>query len=101
MKELIEKAASRHTEGNPFPFVGEYFKIGANFVLDHLWQEDTDDESLLPPIEKPVFVLKEVDWTGISVAFRVMHGYGKAGWNIPDVKYFLNVGLPKDKKSNT
>ena len=98
-KEIIEKAASRHAEGNPFPFVGEYFKAGANFVLNNLWQEDTDDESVLPPIGKEVIVYipYEMGLYRVDTAYRteIFNKFGKAGWNIPDVKYFLNAELPK------
>ena len=96
MKEIIKRAASIYTCDIKSK---HSFIDGANFVLSSLWQEDTDDESMLPPIGKEVIVIT-IDGE-VNTAYRVPQSYGfypcgKAGWNIPDVKYFLNVELPKD-----
>ena len=87
------------------------FRKGGDFVLDHLWQEDTDDESLLPEIGKEVIVLKEtIDGYEVCFAWRSdrkgifdkelgnipIVTFGKGNWNIPNVRYFLNVEFPQE-----
>lgn len=106
-QELIQQAADTHAR-----YVDHLHKTpakrafiaGAKHVLASLWQEDTDDESVLPPIEKDTIVLFENEMDGrlyATITFRgdktvSKYSYGKGGWNIPNVKYFLNVELPKN-----
>lgn len=116
-KERIEQAAIEHFGVHPGTLPSserdrllsamEDFRDGAEWALNNLWQEDTDDESLLPPYDKEVIVLgshpyeKDMRWVGfahrVNPLITAVQECGKAGWNIPDVKYFLNVELPKNK----
>lgn len=112
MKEKIEQAAEQylnkvykgynHKEKRTFHAIKTMkdFIEGANFILDNLWQEDTDDESLLPPIGKSVIVMAGYPEGKLNayIGRRAKTYYGKGGWNIPNVKYFLNAELPKDKE---
>ena len=64
-KEIIEQAAIEYVEKGSKNKGSAYwaFTDGANFVLNNLWQQDTDDESLLPEIDKEVVVLTN-SWQG-------------------------------------
>ena len=77
----------------------ESYIAGANFVLSNLWQEDTDDEGLLPPVGKDVIVLCDEDVLCPYISNRILEGgYGKGGWDLYGVMYFLSCDLPKDKE---
>ena len=80
----------------------------------HLWKDAQGDD--LPEIDKEVIVLCDDGHSGYKVCFghRPVESYtgisiinhsemeeyypekhGKGGWNIPDVKWWLDVELPK------
>ena len=92
----------------------------AKWQKEHNWKTADGDE--LPDIDREVIVLTQPyplgeneytvsfahrpdpnGWDGKSVTTgKVEHytpkTYGKGGWNIPDVKYWLDVELPKEIK---
>ena len=101
MKRRIEKAVVEYATGLPQATIrAKSFVDGANFVLDNLWVADTDDESLLPPVGKNVIVaISYGSHYTISVACRISkelsaYSFGNAGWNIPNVRYFMNIEFP-------
>ena len=85
-------------------------------VLFHAWQDAQGDN--LPPIDKEVIVLCQdypedpehlrvayghrpnpEGWTGKNiitgeVKHHIPQIYDKGGWNIPNVKYYLDIELP-------
>jgi len=87
------------------------FKAGAKWQKTNLWKPaDSDD---LPEIDREVIAILDNGkvvfahrpnpngWDGKSVTTgKVEHyipkTYDKGGWNIPDVKYWLDVKLPKE-----
>ena len=97
--------------------------FGVKTVLNNVWKPDTDDERFLPPIDEEVIVLldREGDidlgdcykvcfahrpnpygWEAKSALTGKAERYipklhGKGGWNIPGVKFWLDVDLPKQK----
>lgn len=115
-REEIENAAARF-DGS-MTCVG-CFIGGANYVLNNLWKPADGED--LPEIGREVIVLLD-KWNGVKLgeAVRVCFAhrpnpkgwegksltdgnvehytpktYGKGGWNIPDVKYWLDICLPK------
>ena len=102
----------------------EMFRFGAKWQKEHLWKPADGDD--LPEIDKEVIVLVGIKkpvttdsvwgcevafahrpnpngWDGKSITTgKVEHydvqTYGKGGWNIPDVKFWLDCELPKMKE---
>ena len=85
------------------------FRHGCEWMLEHLWKDAQGDD--LPPIDKEVIVLcyngkvcfghrpdpkgfdcKNID-TG-KIEYLEPMTYDKGGWNIPDIKYWLDLDLP-------
>lgn len=111
--EQILKAGEEITS-NPFELEG--FIEGAEWADEHpknLWHDAQGDD--LPPVDEEVIVLcgdghggykvrfghRPVEsYTGISITNHsemeeyYPERYGKGGWNIPDVKYWLDVKIP-------
>lgn len=100
------------------------FKDGAKWQKENLWKPADGND--LPEIDKEVIVLRGIKspvttdsvwgcevafahrpnpdgWDGRSITTgKVEHydvqTYGKGGWNIPDVKYWLDLDLPKTEE---
>lgn len=89
------------------------FQSGAEWQLGNLWHDAQGDD--LPPIDKEVIVLCDDGHGGYKVSFghrpykkgylgkSLVTGnietfypqtYGKGGWNIPDVRWWLDCVLP-------
>ena len=96
-------------------FVKDAFKAGAKWGKNHLWKPADGDD--LPEIDREVIALVAYDFGHYKVVYahrpntngwdgknlitgKVEHytpkTYGKGGWNIQDVKYWLDVELPKE-----
>lgn len=95
------------------------FKAGAKWQKEHLWKDAQGDD--LPEIDKDVIVLTQpypLEGTEYVVSFahrpykekyiykNLTTGnidtfenetYDEGGWNIPDVKWWLDVDLPKTR----
>ena len=96
----------------------EAFEDGAKWKVENLWKPADGDD--LPEIDREVVVFTQnfpddVGMMSVAIAHRpnpdgwdgkslstgkVEHytpkTYDKGGWNIPDVKYWLDVELPKE-----
>ena len=89
----------------------DFFKAGAEWQKEHLWKDAQGDD--LPEIDREVIAL--LDNGKVAFAHRPYKGkyigkslttgnietfenqtYDKGEWNIPDVKYWLDVELPKE-----
>ena len=87
----------------------ESFIKGAEWQLNNLWHDAQGDD--LPEIDREVIVLLDngkvcfghrpvESYTGISITNHsemeeyYPERYGKGGWNIPDVRWWLDVELP-------
>ena len=108
-------------EGLPFDAIGhteKCFKAGAKWQKDNLWKPADGDD--LPKYDSEVVVLIQPyplenseyavsfahrpnpdGWDGKSISTgKVEHytpkTYDKGGWNIPDIKFWLDVELPKE-----
>ena len=90
--------------------IGDAVKLGAKWKENHLWKPADGDD--LPDIDREVIAL--LDNGEVMFAHRPHKGkyigkslttgnietfenetYDKGGWNIPNVKYWLDVELPK------
>ena len=85
------------------------FKRGAKWQKENLWKPADGDD--LPEIDREVIALLDNGkvvfahrppefWDGKNIITGKVtryypKTYDKGGWNIPDVKYWLNVELPK------
>lgn len=112
---LIMMLADHNITINPSGFT----KIKENLLSSAkkgLWKDAQGDD--LPPIDKEVIVLCNDNFGGYKVSFGhrpnpqgyygknlttgedvrkyryEVHTYDKGGWNIPDIKYWLDVELP-------
>ena len=88
----------------------DMFCSGANWQKNHLWKSADGDD--LPEIDREVIALLDNGkvvfahrppeyWDGKNIVTgKVTRNYpktyDKGGWNIPDVKYWLDVELPKE-----
>ena len=94
------------------------FEAGGKWQLEHLWHDAQGD--YLPEIDREVIVLCDDGHGGYKVCFAhrpnkkgylgknlvtgnvetfYPHTYGKkGGWNIPDVRWWLDVDLPKEEE---
>ena len=91
----------------------ESFERGAKWRDANLWHDAQGDD--LPPIDEEVIVLCDDEHGGYKVSFGhrpykkgylgksmvtgnvetfYPHTYGKGGWNIPDVRWWLDCSLP-------
>lgn len=111
LKEALEQCKVR---GKNTPAFKAVFSQGfrAAWNINPLWKDAQGDD--LPPIDKEVIVLldngkvcyghrpKEY-WDGKNIATGEVtrhypKRYDKGGWNIPDVKWWLDADLPKMEK---
>lgn len=88
----------------------EAFKAGAKWQKNHLWK--SAEGSDLPIIDREVIALLDNGkvvfahrppeyWDGKNiitgkVTRHYPKTYGPGGWNIPDVKYWLDCSMPKE-----
>ena len=121
-EQLAENARKHKAEtSSPFFCPTDYKQgviDGAQWQKNHLWKPADGDD--LPEIDKEVIVLTQPyplenseyavsfahrpnpnGWNGKSVTTgKVEHytpkTYGKGGWNIPDVKYWLDIRFPNE-----
>lgn len=87
----------------------ESFERGAEWMTRNLWHDAQGD--VLPEIDREVIVLLDngkvcfghrpvESYTGISITNHsemeeyYPERYGKGGWNIPDVRWWLDVSIP-------
>lgn len=91
------------------------FVAGGKWQLEHLWHDAQGED--LPEIDREVIVLCDDGYGCYKVCFghrpnkQGIDGireltktpyhieaktYGKGGWNIPDVKWWLDADLPKE-----
>jgi hypothetical protein len=108
----LEEAAEEWDESL---YRSDAFIAGSQWQKEHLWKEAQGDD--LPEIDKEVIALIEafghykvifahrVDenaeiHTSIDGKPLVLHPkrHGKGGWNIPDVKFWLDLNLPKTEE---
>lgn len=117
VSEDLEEAAKRYgTEGDEISGLYiieeevEAFKAGAKWQKIHLWKPADGDD--LPEIDREVIALLDNGkvvfayrppeyWDGKDIVTgKVTRNYpktyDKGGWNIPDVKWWLDVKLPKE-----
>ena len=123
VSEELEEAAFDYAEdckyeGGEKLLCVEHFKAGTKWQKNHLWKPADGDN--LPEIDREVVVFTQdfpndagmmriaiahrpdpKGWDGKSVTTgKVEHytpkTYDKGGWNIPDVKFWLDVELPKE-----
>jgi hypothetical protein len=111
----LEEAANDYAHDLVHDDVFETFIDGALWQKEHLWKDAQGDD--LPEIDKEVIALIEafghykvifahrVDenaeiHTSIDGKPLVLHPkrHGKGGWNIPDVKFWLDLNLPKTEE---
>ena len=121
VSETLEKAANKYIKGKYSPWLYkamfDCFKAGAKWQKEHL-RKSAEGENL-PEYDREVIVLTQPyplenseyavyfahrpnpdGWNGKSIVTgKTEHYtpniYGKGGWNIPDVKYWFDVKLPK------
>ena len=109
IKKYLKSLRKSHFEGYD---IERAFKKGAQWQKEHLWKDAQGND--LPEIDKEVIALIEafghykvifahrVDenveiHTSIDGKPLVLHPkrHDKGGWNIPDVKFWLDCELPK------
>ena len=88
------------------------FEAGGKWQLKHLWHDAQDVEDL-PEIDREVIVLCDDGYGGYRVCFGhrpnpkgytnppfryEVQTYGKGGWNIPDVRWWLDTDFPKEEE---
>ena len=117
-KEEIEQTANIYgcRQGLELkPFGIKFFKAGAEWADSHAWKDAQGDN--LPEIDREVIALVEEcehykvcfahrpaeSYTDVSITNHsemeeyYPERYDKGGWNIPDVKYWLDLELPVQK----
>ncbi len=118
-KERLRKAENESRFFSPADFASG-FKAGAQWQEEHLWKPADGDD--LPEIDREVIALEGIvdptatdclcgykvvfahrptqeGYDGKSIATGIVEHYtpktyGKGGWNIPNVKYWLDCSLP-------
>ena len=87
------------------------FRQGAVWVLEHIWKDAQGED--LPEIDREVIVIDKQgkvcyghrpveSYTGVSLTNHsemeeyFPQRYGKGGWNIPDVVWWLDLELPNE-----
>lgn len=111
--EDLEEAAIEYCGGNK----GSDARVRTGFIMGAKWQKEnlwkSADGNDLPEIDKEVIALLDngevvfahrpdpKGWDGKSITTGKVEHYtpktfGKGGWNIPNVRCWLNVGLPKE-----
>ena len=116
VSEGLEKAARKHSNnldnirGSIGEMVRNAYKAGAKWKKANLWKSADGDD--LPEIDREVIAILDNSkvvfahrppeyWDGKNiitgkVTRNYPKTYDKGGWNIPDVKFWLDVELPKE-----
>ena len=101
-KKEREKAAKQSIKGDSFEdgCIGKgYFIIGAEWADKTAWKPADGDN--LPEIDREVIALVEENgYYKVVFAHRPNPNgdaicYDKGGWNMPDIRYWLDLELPK------
>lgn len=118
LEEVAERYARERSIEPDFPVYNEEYEVelayeeGAQWQKEHLWKDAQGSD--LPEIDREVIVIDKQgkvcfahrppeSWTGISLNNSEMEEfyperYDKGEWNIPDVKWWLNLPLPYEGK---
>ena len=113
----LEVAATKFAERNhswlkdalPTLAAAKSFIKGAEWRDANLWRDAQGDD--LPPVNEEVIVLLDngevcfahrpykkgylrKSYVAVNIEIFYTHTYGKGGWNIPDVKLWLDVSIP-------
>lgn len=115
VSEELEEAAFDYAEackcdGGEKLLCVEHFKAGAKWKAENLWKPADGND--LPKIGREVIALLDNGkvvfahrppeyWDGKDIVTGKVtrhypKTYGKGGWNIPNIKYWLDVELPKE-----
>jgi len=116
VSEGLEKAARKHSNnldnirGSIGEMVRNAYKAGAKWKKANLWKSADGDD--LPEIDREVIAILDNSkvvfahrppeyWDGKNiitgkVTRNYPKTYDKGGWNIPNIKYWLDVELPKE-----
>ena len=119
VSKSLEKAATKYAQDKYMPVqTSQAFKAGANWQKENLWKPADGDN--LPIFDREVIVFTQPyplegneyavsfahrpnpnGWDGKSVTTgKVEHytpkTYGKGGWNIPNIVYWLDIEFPKE-----
>lgn len=108
---VLEEAANDYAHDLLHDDVFETFIAGAQWQKEHLWKPADGDD--LPEVDREVIALVEENehykvvfahrppkyWDGNILTGEVTRHYpkryDKGGWNMPDVKWWLDCELPK------
>jgi len=113
VSEDLDKAAIKFSKGwGEWDYAIPCFKAGANWQKENLWKPADGDD--LPIIDREVIALLDNGkvvfahrppeyWDGKNiitgkVTRNYPKTYDKGGWNIPNVKWWLDCSLPKVKE---
>ena len=112
MNEYIEKNYAWLKNALPTTIAEHSFMVGSKWKKENAWH---DTQDYLPNIDREVIVLCTDGYGNYKVCFAhrpnkkgylgkslvtgnietfYPHTYGKGGWNIPDVKWWLDCDLP-------
>ena len=111
LEETSRNYADNEEYGDDMYFaIKATFEAGAKWQNNHLWKPADGDD--LPIIDREVIALLDNGkvvfahrppeyWDGKDIVTgKVTRNYpktyGKGGWNIPNIKYWLDVELPKE-----
>lgn len=109
LQKRIEEAARdfNRKEGIPYALTGHVFNAfieGATFALKNQWisvEEALPKEEDLPEFDREVIALQRIIGHHYRVVFAHrpadtinIETYGKGGWNIPEIKWWLDLELP-------
>lgn len=113
IEELKGQYGGEYTAGEScVPLVAKYFLAGAEWYRNNIWKDAQGDD--LPELDREVIALttqgkvvfahrpKET-WTGRNIITGEVKTYEPVrydvgGWNQPDVKYWLDIDLPKKEE---
>lgn len=115
VSEELEEAAFDYAEackcdGGEKLLCVEHFKAGAKWKAENLWKHTDGDD--LPEIDREVIAIlnnskvvfahrPSEHWDGKNINTGKVtryypKTYGKGGWNIPNIVYWLDVEIPKE-----
>ena len=115
VSEELEEASRNYADNEEYGddvyfAIKAAFKVGAEWKKNHLWKPADGDD--LPIIDREVIALLDNGkvvfahrppeyWDGKDIVTgKVTRNYpktyDKGGWNIPDVKYWLDCSMPKE-----
>lgn len=111
LDEGLEEAATKYAQDKYLPVqTAQSFKAGAEWQKENLWKPADGDD--LPEVDREVIALVEENehykvvfahrppkyWDGNILTGKVTRyepkRYDKGGWNMPDVKWWLDCKLP-------